>query len=128
MNSKQRYMDRMEKKQQKIGAGLMSARYPDVTSIVILMDYYNKSTGKVVMKRTVNFFPSSAAYFHMGCMNQDCLDGGYNLEHVIYSMVKGHLESGKGDLVCSGNNSHACIDYKVTIQYNNAVHKKSWTI
>jgi len=124
MNSKQRYIDRMEKKQQKIDADPMSARYPDVTSIVILMDYYNKGIGKVMMKRTVNFFPSSAAYFHMGCMNQDCLDGGYDLGHVINSMVRGHLESGQGDLGCLGNNSHARIDYKVTIQYDNTVHKK----
>ncbi|MBI5050756.1 MAG: hypothetical protein HZC11_07800 [Nitrospirae bacterium] len=53
-------------------------------------------------------------------MKNDCTNGGFNLEPVITTMVKGRLESGDGKLVCPGNNAsgHARVDYKIAIQYN----------
>lgn len=120
MISKQRNVARLEKKQQKADAGLMSSRYPGVAAIVISMDYYNRGSGPSFMQRTVNFFPGSAAYFHLECMKHDCIDGGFNLEPTITTMVKGHAKSGKGELTCAGNDSsgHTRIDYKIDIQYN----------
>lgn len=121
MSNKLKNAERLERKQQKADAGLMSARYPDATSVIIYMNYYQRSTGQSIMQRTVNFSPSSAAYFHMGCIRHDCINGGFNLEPVITTMMRGRLESSKGELVCPGNDSscHARIDYKITIQYRN---------
>ncbi len=120
MSSKLKNAERLQRKQQKADAGLMSARYPDVASVIIFMNYYQRSTGPAIMQRTVNFFPGSAAYFHMECMKQDCIDGGFDLEPIITTIAKGRLGSGNGELVCPGNDSscHARIDYKITIQYN----------
>jgi hypothetical protein len=120
MISKQRNVEWTERKQQKIDAGLISARYPSIASIVITMDYYQKGSGPVIMKRTVNFTPGSPAYFLMECMKNDCINGGFDLDPVIAKMVKGRLESGDGELTCPGNNSsgHARICYSIAIQYN----------
>ncbi|MCL4458125.1 MAG: hypothetical protein M1147_00110 [Nitrospirae bacterium] len=120
MVSKQKNVARLERKQHKADAGLMSTRYPNVASVIIFMNYYQKSTGRTIMQRTVNFLPGSSAYFHMECMGYDCVDGGFNLEPVINTMMKGRLKSGKGELLCAGNDSssHTRIDYKIDIQYN----------
>lgn len=111
----------MERKQKKIDAGLLSASYPYIASIVITMDYYQKGAGPVLMRRTVNFFPGSTAYFLMECIKNDCISGGFNLEPVIATMVEGQVKSGDGKLVCHGNNAsgHARVDYKIAIQYIN---------
>ncbi|HEX8949815.1 MAG TPA: hypothetical protein VF790_12670 [Dissulfurispiraceae bacterium] len=120
MISKQKSAERLERRQQKLDAGLLSARYPNVASIIIEMDYYKKAHSPLFMKRTINFFPGSAAFFLMDCMAESCTDGGFDFEPIIYTMVKGHVESGKGDLSCSGSNSsgHQRVDYRIAIQYN----------
>ncbi len=120
MNSKLKNSERLQIKQQKADSGLMSERYPNVASVIVAMNYYNGSSGQVIMQRTVNFFPNSNAYFKMECMKRDCIDGGFNLESVISKMMKDCLKSGKGELVCAGKDSpgHARIDYKISIKYN----------
>lgn len=121
MVGRQKTDERRERKQQRIDAGPMSDRYPDVASIVVTMDYYKKGSGTAsFMHRTVNFFPGSAAYFLMDCMEEKCIDGGYDLESIIYTMVKGHQESSNGELACAGNDcsGHRHIDYRIAIQYS----------
>ncbi len=123
MISRQRNAAKMEKMQNKIDAGLLSTRFPEVSSIVINMTYYHKGMNQVLMERTVNFFPGSYAYFNMECMSKNCTDGGFDLDRVIATLVRSHKESGEGNLVCGGDNSysgHSKIDYKVTIQYGNS--------
>ncbi|MBA3071254.1 MAG: hypothetical protein FP829_03685 [Nitrospirae bacterium] len=119
MNSKLKNSERLQIKQQKADSGLMSERYPNVASVIVAMNYYNGSSGQVIMQRTVNFFPNSNAYFKMECMKRDCIDGGFNLESVITKIIKDRLKSGKGELVCAGKDSsgHARIDYKISIKY-----------
>jgi hypothetical protein len=119
MSSKQKNAERLERKQQKLDAGLISARYPGVASIVIAMNYYDRGSDTSCMQRTVNFFPGSAAYFLMECMGDKCIDGGFDLEPIIRTMVKGRLKSANGELVCrgSGSSGHRRIDYKIVIQY-----------
>jgi hypothetical protein len=120
MVSKPKNDERAERRQQKIDAGLLSERYPHISSIIITMDYYQKGAGAVSMKRTVNFFPGSNAYFLMECMRNDCINGGFDLEPVISRMVKGSAKSEGGELLCPGNNAsgHTRINYKVAIQYD----------
>lgn len=109
-------------KQQKVAAGLVSERFPEVNGIVIHMTYFRKGLNPVIMQRTVNIFPTTYAYFKMGCMIRDCIDGGFDLTPVIKEMVKKNIKLKKGNLVCRGKNStlaseHSNIDYEVTIKF-----------
>lgn len=120
MISRQKNEERLERQQQKLDAGPVADRYPDVASIVIAMDYYKKGSGPSFMQRKVNFFPRSAAFFHMECMGEKCVSGGFDFEPIIHTMVKGHLETAKGELVCPGNDAsgHRRVDYEIAIQYS----------
>ncbi len=119
MGRKEKDAERLERKQQKLEASPISAKYPDVSSVVISMNYYQRNSTLVFMQRTVNFFPGSPAYFLMECVKHDCMGGGFDLDPVVTGMMKDHLESGKGELVCPGNNAsgHARVDYTISIQY-----------
>lgn len=121
MSRREKEEEQRERKQRKIDAALLSERYPEVSSVVVSMSYYQRNTGPVFMQRIVNFFPGSAAYFLMECMRHDCIDGGYDLDPVITTMMRGHQEAGNGELVCPGDNpsGHARIKYTIAIHYNN---------
>ncbi|NWF98709.1 MAG: hypothetical protein HXY52_07235 [Nitrospirae bacterium] len=120
MLNKQKLAERDERKRCELDTELLSAKYPDIESIVIIMDYYQKGYKHLMMKRTVNFSPESHAYFLMECMKHDCLEGGFNLTPVISSMVRKNITSEKGELTCQGNNSseHAHIVFNISIKYN----------
>jgi len=124
MSNKQNYREKLElKKNTMLAAGLVSERYPEVSSIVFHMTYYQKTADPVLMTRTVNFIPAHYACFHMECMKDECSDGGFDLAPVVAGLVKGRCKSVKGKIVCSGKNEslsvgHASIAYEVNIQYN----------
>lgn len=122
MSSKLKNAERLERKQQKVDAGLISEKYPDIASVIVFMNYYLKGSVHAIMQRTVNYVPESPAFFRMECMRHDCLDGGFDLQPVIKTMTKGRQKSGKGELLCKGNESpcHERIDYSITIEYNRA--------
>jgi hypothetical protein len=109
---------RMEKKQRKTDAGYVHALFPDVSSIIISMEYRQKGI-KQTMPRTVNFFPSCYAYFRIDCLNSECLDGGFDFSRIISTMVADHKKMSKGEFACQGNLSpdHSAVDYEVAIQY-----------
>ncbi len=104
-------------------AGLVSECHPEVSGIVIRMTYYKKAPNPVLMVRTVNFYPSSYAYFKMECMIKNCVNGGFDLTMVIANMINNHKKSVMGTMLCSGQNDvlgsdHASISYEISIQYN----------
>jgi hypothetical protein len=72
-----------QKKKDKIAAGLVSERFPEVSGMVINMTYYQKVANPVLMVRTLNVFPTDYAYFLMECALKDCVDGGFDLTPVI---------------------------------------------
>jgi len=111
------------KKQANIDAGLVSDCFPTVSGITIHITYYRKAAVPVIMVRTVHIFPSSFAYFNMDCMIRNCDGGGFDLTHVIATMVKTSKTARKGELVCKGTvdmlpADHASIQYEALIQYN----------
>jgi hypothetical protein len=113
MNSKKNAA-RREMQQQRVDAGFVAAHFPDVAGIVINMMYNQKGTRS--LSRTVNFFPGSYALFRIACLNNDCVDGGFDLSQVINSMIRNHRETAKGDLNCESAD-HSAISYEVAIQY-----------
>ncbi len=124
MTHKQTYMERLElKRQDMLATGLVSDRFPEVSSIVFRMTYYQKTVDPVLMVRTVNFFPTDYASFHMDCMREECTNGGFDLSPVVAGLVKTRKKSIKGKIVCNGKNEnlrpgHASIAYEVSVQYN----------
>lgn len=114
---------RIERMQQKHDAGLISKRFPEVSSIVVDMKHRRNGISTILILRTLNFSSGSDAYFHVECLSRDCKDctEGFDLEQVVAAMVRSHTSSREGQLDCDGRgltSSHVNINYKVTIQYN----------
>ncbi len=123
MAHKQNYLAKMElNKKNKLSAGLISDRFPQVSGMVIYMTYYQRVSDQVLMERTINVVPNDYAYFNMECMIKDCENGGFDLGPVIVDMIKHHKKSGKGKLVCNGKtdilpSGHASVSYAINIRY-----------
>ena len=121
MTNSEKNAARREKTQQRLDSGLISEHFPKVSSIVIDMTNSYGKINPITVLRTLNFWPNSYAYFNIECLSKGCLDGGFDLNPVITMMIRGHKESGKGEIVCDGNNipsDHSNIHYKINIQYN----------
>lgn len=121
MTNHEKNVAKMEKKQRILETGLVSEHFPEVSSIVINMTTYHKGINPIPIVRTCNFWPNSYAYFNIECLRKDCVDGGFDLNQVITTMIRCHKDSGEGELSCDGNSlssGHSSINYKVTIQYN----------
>jgi len=110
---------RMERIQQKTHAGIMSKNFPEVEHIIINMHYKQKGVAKAI-ERTMNFYPTSYAFFRVDCLSDDCIDGGFDLTQVITSMIRNSRKSAKGELGCEDTGprpDHSNIVYEVDIQY-----------
>jgi hypothetical protein len=124
MAHRQDHIKKMEqKKQARVAAGLMSDRFPKVSGIVIHMTYFHKAENPVLMERTVNFFPTSNAYFNMECMIKGCEDGGFDLTRIVKKQIKDKKKVLKGKMVCKGKNGensseHSSIAYEINVKYN----------
>jgi len=123
LHTKNYLAEKQLKKEKRAAAGLVSERFPDVSSIVIYMTYYRGIFIQDLMLRTVNYYPTSYAFFDMECMTAGCVNGGFDLTPMITNLIKNHKRSGKGRIVCRGKNSklapkHASVSYVINIQYN----------
>ncbi len=116
------YKEKLDLERAALAAsGLVSERYSEISNIQFRMTYYRRGLNKVLMKRTLTFRPSDYAGFHMKCMHEGCMDGGYDLAPVVAAMVKGRKKSTSGKIFCHGSNDtigHASIAYEVSIQYS----------
>lgn len=111
---------RRERQQHKIDEGSVAEHYPGVEKIEISMVYHQKNLSKS-LNRVVNFTPASYAFFNIDCLSNNCVEGGFDLSHVITSMISNQSKTSKGDLSCEGNHPAACdsaINYEVTIKYS----------
>ena len=109
---------REEKKREMRETELISARFPDVSSIVVTMEYNNRFAPN--MRRTLNFHPGSHAFFKISCLGDGCVDGGIDMTGVLTSMIRNHNESATGALHCSNSNPavlHAGMSYQIAITY-----------
>jgi hypothetical protein len=120
---RQNHLERQELlKKNKLEAGLIADRFPGVAQIVFHMTYYHRGSRSVLMVRTLNFSPSDYAYFHMDCMQDDCVNGGFDLTSIVTGLVKDRKKCAKGKLLCDGKGAtlapnHASIEYEVSIQH-----------
>ena len=114
---------KLERMQEMQDAGLISQRFPDVSSIVVDMEHKRNGISAIHLLRTLNFPSDSHAYFRIECLNRDCKDctDGFHLDPVIAAMIRNNTPSKEGELKCDGSGITARqvnITYKVTIQYN----------
>lgn len=109
----------MEKKQERLDAGFVSAHFPEVAGIVINMKYKQQGITNPI-SRIMNFSPGSYAFFKVGCLSNDCVDGGFDMTRIITSMIRNHSETSRGELGCDDSGprpDHSAIVYDVAIQY-----------
>lgn len=107
------------RKQQAAAAGLMSDRFPGVSSIVVTMNY-GRGTHAAVL-RTLNFYPGSQAFFRISCLSDGCDEGALDLTHSINRMIRGRETSAKGELSCNNRDAaivHPKVEYQVAITYS----------
>jgi hypothetical protein len=127
MAYRQNYKEKLElTRLSMLAIGLVSERFPGVSSIVFQMTYYQSTLDPVLMKRTLSFLPANYACFHMDCMREECTNGGFDLAPVVAGLVKDRKKSVKGNIFCKGKNEtlrlgHARIAYEVSIQYSKQV-------
>jgi hypothetical protein len=127
MAYRQNYKEKLElTRLSMLAVGLVSERFPGVSSIVFHMTYYQSTLDPVLMKRTLSFLPANYACFHMDCMREECTNGGFDLAPVVAGLVKDRKKSVKGNIFCKGKNEtlrlgHARIAYEVSIQYSKQV-------
>jgi hypothetical protein len=109
----------IERNQRIHDAGIISKHFPDVASIVISMIYKQDGIANPI-RRTINFFPESFAFFRLDCLSDDCVDGGFDMSWIINAMIRNHSMASKGDLGCDDTgprSDHANIAYEIAIQY-----------
>ncbi len=114
----------IELAKERLGAGLLSDKFPRVSKMTILATYYYGWKDSILMVRTINVFPNSSACFHLQCPIKDCIHG-FDLAPGIAELVKKGGKSAKGSAACSGGNGpdspvHASVSYEITVQYNPA--------
>jgi hypothetical protein len=110
---------RTERLQKKADAGSMAMHFPEVTSIVVSMSYSQKGIAKS-LPRVVHFDSGSSAFFRIGCLSKDCVDGGFDLTQVLTSMIRTRKKAAQGELRCEGDGApadHSSILFEVAIQY-----------
>jgi hypothetical protein len=53
-------------------------------------------------------------------LSSDCVDGGFDLTHIINSAIRRHDTGVKGEITCDDSGpraDHSAISYEVAIQY-----------
>ena len=108
-----------ERKRQMLAAGLVADRFPDVSSIIVTMEY-SRGTFSAV-HRTMNFYPGSPAFFKITSLGEGSDEDGLDLTRFINKMIGSRQRSAKG--VFSGDrkdpeNIHPNVDYEVAITYS----------
>jgi hypothetical protein len=122
MTYRERCDAKLERTQERQGAGLISQRFPEVSSIVVDMEHNRKGISAIHLVRTLNFSSDSHAYFRVECLNRDCKDctDGFHLDQVVAAMIRTRASLKEGELNCEGNgitSRSVNISYKVTIRY-----------
>ncbi|MDA8388795.1 MAG: hypothetical protein M0Z58_09070 [Nitrospiraceae bacterium] len=114
---------RLDLIQKRLDAGLLSERFPQISSMAIHVIQFYGMTGHVFVERTINMVPGSNFYLlHMTCMEGKCHDGGFDLTSKVEELVRNNRKSGKGRMLCGGEDSagasHSSISYDISIKYS----------
>lgn len=117
----QKYAEKLKRDESRSIADAISERFPGVSGISVRIIYHGNNGNPVLMVRTVNYFPSTDAYFVMQCFRKECTGGGFDLGPKISGLIKNKERSGKGKMECKGSDPSApCkagISFEINVQY-----------
>jgi hypothetical protein len=105
-----------ERKRQTLAAGLVSERFPGVSSIVVTMDYSRGTFSPV--HRTLTFTPESHAFFKISSLGEGSEEDGLDLTGFIQRMVKNRAKCGAAGTPAGAEAAQPSIDYEVAITYS----------
>ena len=108
-----------ERNRQILEAGLLSERFPEVSSIVVTMQYTGGRSSAV--QRTLSFYPGNPAFFKISSMGEGRDEEGLDLTYFIHRMVRSHEKSGKGAFTGRHKDpmvGDQSVDYQVAITYS----------
>lgn len=105
----------------------LAEKYPRLKSLTVDLGYYGEEgiACSSQIKYTVNL-DHAKSIFRVGCHNQECVRGDFDLSDVIANAVQGKETSVAGELCCQGWRNRAGIDtipchnllrYKLTLSY-----------
>lgn len=105
----------------------LAEKYSRLKSLTVDLGYYGEDGGACSsqIKYTVNLAHAKSV-FRVGCHNQECVRGDFDLSEVIATAVAEKRTSIAGELCCQGWRNRAGIDtipcrnllrYKLTLSY-----------
>ncbi len=104
--------------QEERESGSVAERFPGVEKILVTMTYWDLGIKPIVRNRW--FSSSSSAFFKIGCLSKDCVDGGFDMDRIITQMIRIRSRTTTGELDCEGNDPKACpahVAYEIAIAY-----------
>jgi len=121
LRGRQRYAKKIQQNSSDSVSDLVSEQFPQVSDISVRIIYHGNGANSVLMVRTVNFFSSSSASFHMHCIRKECTNGGFDLAPKIKDLIGKHKKTAKGKMECGGGVSSAScrapISYEIAVLY-----------
>jgi len=110
-----------------LGSPSLAEKYPRLKSLTVDLGYYGEGgiACSSQIKYTVNL-EHAKSVFRVGCHNQECVRGDFDLSEVIAATVLAKKTSVAGELFCQGWRNRAGIDtipcrnllrYKLTLNY-----------
>jgi hypothetical protein len=131
MNKKQKAQQQEAwiKQQERIAAGFIKDRFPEVVSIKIKKDFIDYDTNEHLNENSQEWdIPlTTYALFEIKCPMYECVDGGFDLTDIITKTIKNKLTHKKGSLTCQGwqdqerVGKHQCLTkllYEIRIEYS----------
>lgn len=105
----------------------MKGKFPKLKSVTLDLGYYDPEgiTRNSQIKYTVNV-EHAKSVFRVGCHNQECVRGDFDLSEVLAEAVAKKSTTVSGEMCCQGWRNRATIDdlpcgnllrYKLTLSY-----------
>lgn len=99
--------------------------YTNVRSVQIDMTFVTDSGVREVDRKTsVYSVPSKYAAFDVHCFRDQCIDGGFDLSDIVFSMLQSREVKKRGRLTCQGRigpvGSFTCLyelHYEITVEH-----------
>jgi hypothetical protein len=105
----------------------LAAKFPRLKSLTVDLGYYGEEgiARSSQIKYTVNL-ENAKSVFRVGCHNQECVRGDFDLTEIIAAAVMARRTTVSGELCCQGWRNRAGIDtipcrnllrYRLTLTY-----------
>jgi hypothetical protein len=80
----------------------MRERFPEVERLVLDMTFVDPSGAGRYSAQMRGLAASAKAFFALACPRTLCLDGGFDLDPLIVTLIRGHRAESNGVIKCGG--------------------------